>query len=47
MHQLELRVYVLAASEPRRNPYWRLAAEYGVTIAAALFAAFLIVYARL
>lgn len=47
MRELVLRVYVLAACAPPRKPYWRLAAEYGVAIAAALFAGYLIVYLRL
>lgn len=47
MRELELRLYVLAEPERPRKPYWRLAAEYGVTIAAALLAGFLIVYARM
>lgn len=47
MRELVLRVHVLVARTPKRKPYWRLAAEYGVTIAAALLAGYLIVYARL
>lgn len=47
MRELVLRVYVLAACAPPRKPYWRLAAEYGVTIAAALLAGYLIVHLRL
>jgi len=47
MRELELRVYIVPARRASRKPYWRLAAEYGVTIAAALLAGYLIVYARL
>ena len=47
MRELELRVYVVTAPEPSRKPYWRLVAEYGVTIVAALLAGYLIVHARL
>lgn len=47
MRELELRVYVVAAAEAPQKPYWRLIAEYGVTIVAALLASYLIVYARL
>jgi hypothetical protein len=47
MRELELRVCVVAAHGASRKPYWRLAAEYGVTIAAALLSGYLIIYARL
>lgn len=47
MRELGSRIYVVPAPEPLRKPYWRLVAEYGVTILAALLAGYLIVHARL